>query len=100
MRRPAVQAELHIASLVVHAAPARVQRIEHAVQAISGACVHATTPAGKLVVTLEAASGDDLAQQVSGIQRIDGVLSATLVYQCADSLAAMNEEVRDADAAA
>jgi nitrate reductase NapD len=30
---------------------------------------------------------------VSSIQRIDGVLSAALVYQCADSLDAMNEEI-------
>ena len=30
---------------------------------------------------------------VTGIQRIDGVLSAALVYQCADSLDAMNEEI-------
>ena len=33
---------------------------------------------------------------VSGIQHIDGVLSAALVYQCADSLDAMNEEIADA----
>ena len=35
---------------------------------------------------------------VSSIQHIEGVLSAVLVYQCADSLAAMNEEIDDAQA--
>ena len=34
---------------------------------------------------------------VNGIQRADGVLSAALVYQCADSLEVMNEEIPDAD---
>ena len=33
---------------------------------------------------------------VASIQRLDGVLSAALVYQCADSLDAMNEEIADA----
>lgn len=88
--------ELHIASLVVHSTPKRLQRVCEAVSAVQGACIHATSPAGKLVVTLEASSAEEMASLVSGIQRVDGVLSAALVYQCADSLAAMNEELSDA----
>lgn len=89
-------AELHIASLVVHAAPRRLDGIAGAVAALPGARVHASSANGKLVVTLEAATAEEMAQAVSRIQRIDGVLSAALVYQCADSLEAMNEEVSDA----
>jgi nitrate reductase NapD len=59
--------------------------------------VHATSPAGKLVVTLEASSGDEMMSRVSSIQRADGVLSAALVYQCVDSLESMNEALPDAD---
>ena len=33
----------------------------------------------------------------TSIQRTDGVLSAALVYQYADTLEAMNEEIPDAD---
>ncbi len=62
-----------------------------------GARVHAASPAGKLVVTLEAGTADEMLSQVNGIQRTDGVLSAALVYQCADTLEAMNEEIPDAD---
>ena len=62
-----------------------------------GAQVHATSPSGKLVVTLDADSADEMLARVNGIQRIDGVLSAALVYQYADTLEAMNEEIRDAD---
>jgi nitrate reductase NapD len=47
-------------------------------------------------VTLEAPSSEEMTQSVSNIQRIDGVLSAALVYQCADTLDAMNEEISDA----
>ena len=36
--------------------------------------------------------------RVADIQHIDGVLGAALVYQCVDSLDAMNEEIPDAQA--
>jgi len=87
--------ELHIASLVVHAAPRRLDRVAEVVAALPGALVHASSVDGKLVVTLEEGSADAMAQVVLSIQRIDGVLSAALVYQCADSLDAMNEEISD-----
>jgi nitrate reductase NapD len=35
--------------------------------------------------------------RVSAIQRTDGVLSAALVYQYADTVEAMNEEIPDAN---
>jgi periplasmic nitrate reductase NapD len=88
--------ELHIASLVVHAAPSRLESIAAAITALPGALVHAASAGGKLVVTLEAPTAAEITARIAGIQRLDGVLSATLVYQCADSLAAMNEEISDA----
>lgn len=94
MQRP----ELHIAGLVVHAAPARAPAVEDAVRRLDGACVHASTPQGKLVVTLEAPSDDAMTTAIGAIQRLPGVLSAALVYQCADSLDAMNEEIAHAQA--
>jgi len=92
-----VSEELHITSLVVHSTPRRVQGVSELIAAMPGARVHAASPAGKLVVTLEAGSAGEILSQVNGIQRTDGVLSAALVYQCADSLDAMNEEIPDAD---
>ena len=47
-------------------------------------------------MTLEARTAERMSALVTDIQRVDGVLSAALVYQCADSLEAMNEEVSDA----
>lgn len=88
--------ELHIASLVVHTAPSRVARVAEQIAGLPDACIHASSDRGKLVVTLEAASAEAMTAQVSHIQHIDGVLSAALVYQCADTLATMNEELPDA----
>ncbi len=89
--------ELHITSLVVHSTPKRVERVAEMIAAIPGAQVHATSPNGKLVVTLEASTADEILSKVASIQHADGVLSAALVYQCADTLESMNEVIRDGD---
>jgi nitrate reductase NapD len=89
--------ELHIASLVVHATPKRLPRVSQHIDAMPGARVHAASENGKLVVTLETGSAAAMTAQVNEIQHVDGVLSAALVYQCADTLEAMNEVMHDAD---
>ena len=92
-----MSAELHITSLVVHSTPRRAQGVSELIAALPGAVVHAVSPAGKIVVTLEAGSAGEILAQVNSIQRTEGVLSAALVYQCADSLEAMNAEISHAD---
>jgi len=91
-------AELHIASLVVHAAPARLASVRRAMHDLAGVEVHAASPQGKLVVTLEQPSAEAMTGAIVEIQRLAGVLAATIVYQCADTLEAMNEEIPDAKA--
>lgn len=92
---PAAPAELHIASMVVHCTPRRLADIRLAILAIAGAEIHGASDTGKLVVTLEAPSTEDMMAQISEIQRLDGVLASALVYQHSDTLAAMNEEIDD-----
>ncbi|SIT32837.1 chaperone NapD [Achromobacter sp. MFA1 R4] len=87
--------ELHIASMVVHAMPRRLTGVRAAIQAIAGAEIHGASDTGKLVVTLEAPSTDDMMAQISAIQRLDGVLASALVFQAADTLDAMNQEIDD-----
>ena len=60
-----------------------------------GGGVHAATEAGKLVVTLEAASSGEMAGCTDGIRKIPGVVDTAMVYQHAESLASMNEEIND-----
>jgi len=92
-----VSDELHITGLVVHSTPKRVASVSDVIASMQGARVHATSPNGKIVVTLEASTSDEMMSMITGIQRADGVLSAALVYQCADTLEAMNEEIPSAD---
>lgn len=89
--------ELHISSLVVHSTPGRVLRVADAIAAIEGTQVHATSPTGKLVVTIEARTGDDMLAKVARIQQTDGVLSTALVYECVDTLESMSEVIPDAN---
>lgn len=88
--------ELHIASMVVYSTPSRAALVADEVLKLEGAEVHGETN-GKLVVTLEAATADEMMDKVRTIQHIDGVLSAPLVYQHAEDLDTMNEEIPDAD---
>jgi nitrate reductase NapD len=90
---PATTDEVHIASLVVHASPARVAAAAEAIRALPDARVHAVSGAGKIVVTLETDSGAVMTDQIEAMRRLPGVLSAVLVYQCTDTAEAMNEEM-------
>ena len=85
--------EVHIAGLVVHAYPEAAARVAGLIGRRDGALVHAQSPDGRLVVTLEAEGGDAIAAAVVDIQRIDGVLAASLVYQHSEPASAMQEEV-------
>jgi len=89
--------EVHIAGIVVHASPGQFASVERAVRAMPGARLHAMSPDGKLVVTLEAASAGDIADAMTAIRQLDAVLSASLVYQHNESAQAMMEEVSDGD---
>lgn len=80
----------------MHSTPCRLERVAGAIAAMPGALVHASSASGKLVVTLEAPTSDAMTRSVLAVQHLDGVLSAALVYQCADKLDAMNEEIADA----
>jgi periplasmic nitrate reductase NapD len=72
--------ETHISSLVIHALPAGLDRVQDEIARLPGATIDASSPAGKLVVTLETASEKDIASHLGRIQSIKGVLAATLVY--------------------
>jgi nitrate reductase NapD len=90
-----MEEEIHLAGIVVYAAAAQIASVAAAVDAIPGARVHAASDAGKLVVTLEASGAGEMAGMNEAIRRIPGVLDAAMVYQHAESLASMNQEISD-----
>jgi nitrate reductase NapD len=71
--------EHHLSSLVIHARPERLAEVSRSLLA-EGCEIHVENPAGKLVVTLEAASQGALNDCLTRIQLLPGVLAATLVF--------------------
>jgi nitrate reductase NapD len=72
--------EIHISSLVVHSRPERAPAIADRLRGMDGVGVHGGVGAGKLVVTLETESEDEVVERLHGIQALEGVLAATLVF--------------------
>lgn len=73
-------AELHIASLAVHARPERLEAVRAQLDAVPGVEVHGTSPVGKLVVVVEAAADGGVLERLDAIRAVPGVLSAHLVF--------------------
>lgn len=73
------EAKIHISSALVHARPDCTQQIADRIAGLDGAELHYAA-AGKIIITLEAASSAAIAERLSEIGRLAGVLAATLVY--------------------
>ncbi len=70
---------MNVAGVLVHATPAKLVELRRALAALPGVELHAATDDGRLVLTVEdaAVSAGDT---VLALHRLDGVLSAALVY--------------------
>jgi nitrate reductase NapD len=86
-------ARFHVAGVVVHALPPRAAAVGKRIGRMPGAVVHGASAAGKLAVTLEAEDGADIVRRLSEIQLLEGVLSAALVSEHSEPLAAADEVI-------
>ncbi len=75
-----MSAEIHISSLVAHARPEGLESIETTIGSLEGAEVHGASAQGKLVVTLETVNEGEMLTRIDAINRIEGVLSVSLIY--------------------
>lgn len=75
---------MDIASAIVNAVPGRREAVRAALLAMSGVEVHAETPDGRFVVTVEDTAQATAADTIIELHRLDGVLSAAMVYQYSD----------------
>lgn len=71
---------MNISSLVVDARPDFLAPVRLALGAMPGVDVHAATPEGKLIVTLETDSNDSTTDTFSHIAAVEGVMSVAMVY--------------------
>lgn len=71
---------LSIAGVLVHAVPAHIERVRARLTQLPGVEVHAVTPEGKMVVTVEESAERMTGETVMRLYDIEGVLSAALIY--------------------
>ena len=83
----------HVAGVVVQALPASAGAVGGRIARLPGAVVHGTSPLGKLAVTLEAEESTQILQLLTEIQLLEGVLTAVLVSEHSEPLAAADEEI-------
>jgi nitrate reductase NapD len=85
-------AEVHISSALVHVRPERTQEVAAQIAALDGAELY-FAEAGRIIVTLEATSSGAIADRLTEIGRLAGVLAATLVYHEVTTPEALGEPV-------
>ena len=82
-------ASVNITGIVVYSKPDRCGAVREALLAIGGVEVHAISPEGRMVVTVERANDGAATDALDAIARTEGVLSTALVYHHDEPL---NEE--------
>lgn len=88
-----MEPELHIAGIVVFADQSHLESVASCIGAIPMATIHAATPDGKMVVTLEADSTQRTLDYLDAIRALPGVMNVAMVYQHAEPLAALEQEM-------
>jgi len=69
-----------ISGLVIHTRPENTECAKSALAELDGIEIHATTLDGRLIVTLDQPDDAKAAETLSRLHELDGVLSASLVY--------------------
>lgn len=71
---------MNISSVIVIPHPDHIAAVRARLQEISGVEVHAVSPEGKTIVTIETDGDRETTQIYEYVSQLDGVLSASMVY--------------------
>jgi len=82
---------MNISSAVIHALPDRIDAVRSHIAALPGVEIHAESADGRFVITVEDTRVTAAADVVVGLHRLDGVLSAAMVYQFCDDNGTIEE---------
>jgi nitrate reductase NapD len=76
---------MNISSAIVHAHPKDVAIVQAGLATLAGVEVHAVSPEGKMIVTIETEDDGSNAATYQLIGQLDGVMSAAMVYHQTES---------------
>jgi nitrate reductase NapD len=85
--------DVHIAGVLVHSRPLYLMQVHHAIDALDAAEVFQSSAEGKIVVVIEAPSGRQVLDVLDIIRSFAGVLNVSLVYQHAEPMSSMQQEL-------
>jgi len=71
---------MSISGLVVHAHPDRVEQVRAHLVDLEGVAIHAVSDEGRMVITVDVADDHVAADTLMEMQKQEGVLSASLIY--------------------
>ncbi len=82
---------ISIAGVLVHANPERLAAVQMQLAQLPGVEIHAVTPEGKLVVTVDESEERMTGESLMRLHEVDGVLSASMIYHHFENDAAEQE---------
>jgi nitrate reductase NapD len=85
--------DAHIAGIVVYARSTEAAAVAAQIRALPCATVFASAPDGKIVVTLETDGTRRTLAYMDAIRALDGVLDVAMVYQHAEPVSALDQEI-------
>ena len=71
---------MNISSVIVIPHPDHIEAVRLRLQEVDGVELHAVSPEGKMIVTVEADNDRITADTYEHVSHLDGVLSASMVY--------------------
>ena len=83
---------MNISGVVVHAKPEGLAQVRAQLTELDGVEVHAVEQNGKMVVTIEKESDQDIADTFEILSKLDGVLSASMIYHHFEAETNLEEE--------
>jgi len=84
---------MNISSAIMYIAPERLDEACEGLSQMTGVEIHARSPEGKVVVTLEDDSTNSAADKYVALHGLPGVASVAMVYQFSDDESVDTEEV-------
>jgi periplasmic nitrate reductase NapD len=88
-----MQKEIHICGIALHVHPQTMKEVVAGIAAIPGTQLHAETPDGRLIITLETETTAQTLDRMDDLRSLRGVLNVVLVYQHAEPANSLDEEL-------
>ena len=77
--------DFNICGVLVHARPGQAHQVSQHLEKIPGVEIHSLTDNDRLVITIEGDTRNIVADTMSGFNKVEHVLSTSMVYQYSDS---------------